>query len=63
MDARPVGNLRIPHETYLPLLIAAGLVVFFLGLLINATFVGAAGVVFAAVGILWWTWRTDMDLR
>ena len=62
LDARPEATMRIPRETYLPVILAAGLFVFFLGLLVKATFVGAVGVVFAAVGILWWTWRTDTDL-
>src|SRR5207237_6460065 len=30
LDARPEGTMRIPHETYLPVVLAAGLFVFFL---------------------------------
>jgi cytochrome c oxidase subunit 1/cytochrome c oxidase subunit I+III len=63
LDARPEGNLSIPKETYLPFILAAGLFVFFLGLLVDASFVGAIGVGFAALGLIWWTWRTDMDLQ
>jgi cytochrome c oxidase subunit 1/cytochrome c oxidase subunit I+III len=63
IDARPEATMEIPHETYLPLFTALGIATFFLGLLINGVLVGAAGVVAAAVGLVWWAWRTDVDLR
>jgi len=62
IDTRPEGNLEIPNETYLPLVIALGLAVFFTGLLIDATLTGVAGIALAVVGVLWWTWRTEEDL-
>lgn len=62
IDTRPEGNLEIPRETYLPLVIAIGLGVFFSGLLINASVVGVAGIVLVILGTLWWTWRTEEDL-
>jgi hypothetical protein len=62
IDTRPEGNLEIPHETYLPLVIALGLAVFFTGLLIDAALTGVAGVALAILGVLWWTWRTEGDL-
>src|SRR3954447_1343306 len=62
IDTRPEGNLEIPHETYLPFVIALGLAVFFTGLLIDATLTGVAGIALAVAGVLWWTWRTEEDL-
>ena len=54
--------MTIPHETYLPLLLAVGLAVFFVGLLVSAVVIGVIGVAAAVVGLVWWAWRTDMDL-
>jgi len=62
IDTRPEGNLEIPRETYLPLLTALGVAVLFVGLLVNATLMGVAGVALAVVTILWWAWRTEDDL-
>ncbi|MFN2608923.1 MAG: cytochrome c oxidase subunit I [Acidimicrobiales bacterium] len=62
IDTRPEGNLEIPHETYLPLVVAVGLAVFFVGLLISATVVGAVGVALVMLAVLWWTWKTEEDL-
>ena len=62
IDTGPEGNLSIPQETYLPLLTAVGLVVLFLGLLVNAAAVGVVGVGLAVVGAVWWMWRTEEDL-
>src|SRR5438270_915765 len=58
LDARPQGSLPLPHPTYLPFVLALGIAVFFVGLMIKATLVGAIGVGFALVGITWWAWRT-----
>ncbi|MGB3410451.1 MAG: cytochrome c oxidase subunit I [Microthrixaceae bacterium] len=63
VDSRPDGSMRIPGETYLPLFVALGIAIGFLGLLINALLVAAVGVVVMIVAILWWTWRTDEDLK
>ncbi|MEA2716333.1 MAG: cytochrome c oxidase subunit [Actinomycetota bacterium] len=62
IDTGPEGNLSIPGETYLPLLVAVGLAVVFLGLLVNAAAVGVVGVGLAVVGVVWWSWRTEEDL-
>jgi cytochrome c oxidase subunit I+III len=62
IDTRPEGNLEIPHETYLPFVLAIGLTVLFIGLLIHAVVVGVMGVALAVVAMLWWTWRTEEDL-
>jgi len=62
IDTRPEGNLEIPHETYLPFVVALGLAALFVGLLIKAAVVGVAGVGLAVVAVLWWSWRTEEDL-
>ncbi len=62
LDARPERALELPHPTYLPFVLALGLAVFFVGLLVKATIVGAFGVGMALVGLTWWAWRTDVDL-
>jgi heme/copper-type cytochrome/quinol oxidase subunit 1 len=62
IDTRPDGNLAIPGETYLPLAVAVGLAVVFVGLLINAAAVAIAGAGLAVVGLVWWSWRTEEDL-
>jgi cytochrome c oxidase subunit I+III len=63
IDTRPEGNLEIPHETYLPFVLAIGLTVLFIGLLIHAAVVGVIGAALAVVAMLWWTWRTEEDLE
>jgi len=62
IDTRPEGNLEIPHETYLPFVVALGLAALFVGLLIKAAVVGVVGVGLAVVAVLWWSWRTEEDL-
>ncbi|HJP66516.1 MAG TPA: cytochrome c oxidase subunit I [Actinomycetota bacterium] len=62
IDTRPEGNLEIPHETYLPFAVGVGLAVLFVGLLVNATLIGVAGIALAVVAVLWWAWRTEEDL-
>ncbi len=62
IDTRPEGNLAIPQETYLPLGVAGGLAVLFLGLLVNAAAVAVAGAGVAVVALVWWAWRTEEDL-
>ena len=54
---------KVPSPTALPLLIAAGLAVFFTGLLISAVLVLAIGVIVGLAGLVAWTWRTEADLR
>lgn len=50
--------MEIPSETYLPLVLAVGVAVVFVGLLVQTLLVGIVGAVIAAVGLLRWTWRT-----
>jgi heme/copper-type cytochrome/quinol oxidase subunit 1 len=62
LEGRPEETSAIPRETYLPFLLAFGLAVFFTGLLIEAVVVGVMGLVLGLVGLIWWAWRTEMDL-
>jgi cytochrome c oxidase subunit 1/cytochrome c oxidase subunit I+III len=62
LEGRPEETAAIPQETYLPLLLALGLAIFFTGLLIDAVVVGVLGVAAALVGLVWWAWRTEADL-
>jgi cytochrome c oxidase subunit I len=51
----------VPKETVLPLVMALGLAFIFVGLLINALVVMWLAVIVAAVALLGWVWRTDVD--
>ncbi len=62
IDTGPQGPLEIPRETFLPLLAAAGLALFFVGMLVNGTVVGVAGAIAVVIGAGWWAWRTEEDL-
>jgi cytochrome c oxidase subunit 1/cytochrome c oxidase subunit I+III len=62
LEGRPEETSAIPRETYLPFLLALGIAVFFTGLLIEAVVVGVMGLVVGLVGLIWWAWRTEMDL-
>jgi len=63
LDAAPEQTMEIPRDTYLPLLVALGTAVIFLGLLAKAIAVGAVGVALAALALVRWAWRTEEDLR
>ena len=56
------GDALVPRDTYLPFLLAAGLAVFFFGLLIKAALVLAIGAGVGTVAVVWWAWRTESDL-
>jgi len=58
LRAEPSDTMEIPSETYLPLVLAVGVAVVFVGLLVQTLLVGIVGAVIAAVGLLRWTWRT-----
>jgi cytochrome c oxidase subunit 1/cytochrome c oxidase subunit I+III len=62
LEGRPEETAAIPHETYLPLVLALGLAAFFTGLLIDAVVVSVMAIGLALVGLIWWAWRTEMDL-
>jgi cytochrome c oxidase subunit I+III len=61
-DTRPSDVLEIPKETAVPLVVAFGLALFFIGLLIDASVVGVVGVALAVVAVVRWLWQTEMDL-
>jgi heme/copper-type cytochrome/quinol oxidase subunit 1 len=63
MEALPHDVLAIPHQTYVPLIAAGGILVFFLGMLISAALVGVVGVGLTLVGVVMWTWRAREDER
>ena len=56
-DTRPSDVLEIPEQTVVPLAVAFGLAVFFVGLLIDASVVGVIGLSLAVVAVLRWLWR------
>ena len=62
IDTRPEGNLEIPQETYLPLVVAVGLA----GALHRPAGQrrrgGVVGAGLAVVSLVWWAWRTEEDL-
>jgi cytochrome c oxidase subunit 1/cytochrome c oxidase subunit I+III len=60
-DTMPSEVLEVPEETAMPLAVALGIAVFFVGLLIDASVVGVLGVAFGVVALLRWVWHTDMD--
>ncbi len=62
-DTRPSDVLEIPEQTVVPLAVAFGLFVFFVGLLIDAVVVGVIGVALAIVAVVRWLWTTEMDRR
>src|SRR5579884_361123 len=57
LTAEPEATFEIPHETYLPFVVALGIAVFFCGLLVRAAVVGVTGVVVGVIAAMWWTWR------
>jgi heme/copper-type cytochrome/quinol oxidase subunit 1 len=59
---RPQEDLWIPHESWVPVLTAAGIAVLFTGLLVSAGLVLAAGIVSVVVAAATWAWRTEEDL-
>ena len=63
VDAIPEAIMAIPHESYLPFLVALGIAVIFFGLLVKAALVGIVGLVLGAFAIMRWAWFTEADLR
>jgi cytochrome c oxidase subunit I+III len=63
MDARPQDTLGIPSPTYVPLAVAAGVALFFVGLLVDAAVIGVIGVAIGLAAVMLWTWRTSEELR
>jgi cytochrome c oxidase subunit I+III len=63
LDAFVESGHRVPEPSWLPLIVAAGIAVFFIGLLISATVVLVAGILVGLSAVAAWTWRTEADLR
>jgi cytochrome c oxidase subunit 1 len=63
LDAFVESGHRVPEPSWLPLIVAAGIAIFFIGLLISATLVLGAGILVGLGALAAWTWRTEADLR
>jgi len=63
LEPRAEAVLDIARPTYLPVLVAAGLAVFFTGLLVQAALVLVVGLVLGTGALVTWAWRTEGDLR
>jgi len=63
LDAAPEATMEIPRDTYLPLVVALGTAVIFVGLLVKAIAVGTLGVALLALALVRWAWRTEEDLK
>ena len=57
--AHPASGVPIPKPTHVPFVVALGVFVFFIGLLVDAALVLAAGVAVGVVTLGVWTWRTE----
>jgi cytochrome c oxidase subunit I+III len=51
-------TMEVPPETVLPLVVALGIALFFVGLLVEGPIVGVVGIGVGIVALLWWAWRT-----
>jgi cytochrome c oxidase subunit 1/cytochrome c oxidase subunit I+III len=56
LDAEPDVILKMPGDTYAPLILALALTVFFLGLLFHAAWLGAIGILLALAATVYWLW-------
>jgi hypothetical protein len=63
LDADLEGSHPVPRPTALPLVVATGIALFFVGLLVSASVVLCAGVVLGLVALGRWTWHTEAQLR
>jgi cytochrome c oxidase subunit 1/cytochrome c oxidase subunit I+III len=57
LDADPEEVLEMPHESWVPLMTAIGLTLFFTSLLLGAVWLLVVGIVATLVVIARWTWR------
>jgi len=63
LDARPQDTLGIPAPSYLPVAVAFGVLLFFVGLLVTSAVIGVVGAAVGLFGVVWWLWRTEEDVR
>jgi cytochrome c oxidase subunit 1 len=61
LDAYTDARFVVPEATAKPFLLAFGVAVFFVGLLISATFVFCVGIALAVIGLVSWAWNTEVD--
>lgn len=63
IDTLPEGVLHIPAETWVPFLVALGLVTLLVAALVSALTVAVLGLGLAVGAATTWAWRTEADLR
>jgi hypothetical protein len=56
LDAAPDMILEMPHDSFAPVVLTAGLSVLFVGLLLKTWAVAAVGTLLSAAGLLMWLW-------
>jgi len=61
LDALSETEMTVPEPTPLPFVLAAGIALFFVGLLVSAELVMGAGIIAGLVGLTRWSWRTEID--
>ena len=59
LDAEPDVILKMPGDSFAPLMMALALSVLFSGLLIHAWWLAAIGMVAVALDIIYWLWPED----
>jgi cytochrome c oxidase subunit 1/cytochrome c oxidase subunit I+III len=57
-DADPEAAFAVPRPTYLPFVLACGLLIIVVGLLVSAAAVAIIGLALGAVALARWAWRT-----
>jgi hypothetical protein len=61
LGAEPAGSFDIPEETALPLWLALGIAVLFVGLLVKAALIGVIGLIVGVAALMRWAWHTGED--
>ncbi|MGI8486548.1 MAG: cytochrome c oxidase subunit I [Thermomicrobiales bacterium] len=61
LDAQPERVLSMPKESLLPLVLAIGLLVLFVGLLVDSLAASVVGTLIAVIVIIAWTWPSTPD--
>jgi hypothetical protein len=60
-DAEPDGAFTVPAPSATPAVVALGLLLFCVGLLIDAVLIFWIGAAIGVAAVVWWAWRTDID--
>jgi cytochrome c oxidase subunit I+III len=61
LHGNPAGSLLVPEPTWLPFVVALGMLVLAVGALYQSLPVLVAGGAYGLVGLVWWAWRTDQE--